>query len=80
MSWGLIILQVLKLINALIGWARQENYIQEGYDKAIAEQAREIFRKTEHAKRVKDKIDAMSDDEVDAALVALEPVSAPNSR
>lgn len=77
MTWGPIILWALKVIYAVIAWAQQEKYIQEGYDKAIAEVTREIFRKTEHAKKVAEKIDAMSDDEVDAALVALEPRDVP---
>lgn len=79
LTWGAVLLQVLKVINALITWAQRERLIQQGYDQAIAETAREIFRKSEYAKRVAEKIDAMSDDEVDAALVGLEPtdVSAP---
>lgn len=72
-TWGSIILQVLKLISALITWAQREQLIGQGYDKAIAEMAREIFRKSEYAKQVAEKINAMSDDEVDAALVSLEP-------
>jgi hypothetical protein len=82
MSWGAAILLLLQGIMALISWAQRAGHIKEGYDKAIAEVTREIFRKTEHAKRIKEKIDAMSDAEVDAALVALEPgdVPAPISR
>jgi hypothetical protein len=82
-NWGSVILQVLKLVNSLTAWAQREGHIKEGYDKAIADTTREIFRKTEHAKKVKEKIDAMSDAEVDAALVALEPsgdVPAPINR
>ena len=76
-TWGSVILQVLQLVNALISWARREGHIKEGYDRAIAEQAREIFRKSEHARAVVEKIDAMSDAEVDAALVGLEPNDVP---
>ena len=75
MTWGRIILLVLQVVNLLVTWAQRKGLIQEGYDKAIAEITREIFRKTEHARQVKEKIDAMSDSEVDAALVALEPSS-----
>lgn len=73
MSWGSIILLVLRLVFAVTTWAQNRGLIQQGYDQAIAETAREIFRKSEYAKRVAEKIDAMSDDEVDAALVGLEP-------
>ena len=73
MTWASIILTALKLISTLIAWAQREGHIKEGYDRAIAEAAREIFRKSEYAKQVKEKIDAMSDAEVDAALVSLEP-------
>ena len=77
MTWGRIILLVLQGVMLVISWAQRNGYIREGYDKAIAEVSREIFRKTEHAKAVKEKIDAMSDDEVDAALVGLEPNDVP---
>lgn len=73
LTWGSVIVQVLRLISSLVTWAQKRQLIAQGYDEAIAEASREIFRKTEHAKRVAEKIDAMSDDEVDAALVALEP-------
>ena len=77
MTWGRIILLVLQGVMLVISWAQRNGYIQEGYDKAIAEVSRDIFRKTAHAKAVKEKIDAMSDDEVDAALVGLEPNDVP---
>lgn len=77
LTWGSILLQVLKLISALVSWAQREKLIKQGHDEAIAEVAREIFRKSEYAKRVSEKINAMSDDEVDAALVSLEPADVP---
>lgn len=76
-TWGRVILLALQGIMFVISWAQRNGLIQEGYDKAIAEMAREIFRKTEHAKQLKEKIDAMSDAEVDAALVGLEPNDVP---
>ena len=73
LDWGGVIYQLLVLVNRVLTWAQARGYIKQGWDEAIAQMAREVFRKTEHAKRVMENVDAMSDAEVDAALVGLEP-------
>lgn len=77
-DWARIILLGLQLLNKWMDWAQAQGYIKQGRDEAIAFQAREIFRKTQYAKMTVEKIDAMSNEEVDAALVALEPSDSPD--
>lgn len=78
-DWAKIILLGLQLLNKWMDWAQAQGYIKQGRDEAIAEQARELFRKTSHAKKVMENVNAMSNEEVDAALVALEPSDSPAS-
>jgi len=76
-DWAKIILIALQLINKWMDWAQERKLINQGRDEAIAEQLRELFRKTSHAKKVIADVEKMSNDEVDSALVALEPVDPP---
>jgi hypothetical protein len=68
-----IISALLSLANTLFTWAKNQQLIQAGEDKAVAQAALSILRKTEVGKRNMEKVDAMSDDEVDDALRGLEP-------
>jgi hypothetical protein len=73
LTWASLALAVLKLINSVMGYFNQEALIQSGHDKAIAEVSAEIMKKTAAGKSILEKVNAMSDDEVDAGLHGLEP-------
>lgn len=73
MSWISLALTLLKVVNQIMIWARERELISEGYDKAIAEVSRSIFEKTTAGKAIMEKVNAMSDEEVDAGLRDLEP-------
>lgn len=73
MSWVSLALTLLKVINNLMTWARERELISKGQDMEIARQSAAILAKTEYAKDVRDKIAAMDDAAVDAALRDLEP-------
>lgn len=68
-----IALAVLKLIFAYLSWARERDLISKGYDQAIAEVAQSIMAKTAAGKAILERVNAMSDAEVDTGLRELEP-------
>ena len=73
MTWLSLALALLKFVNNIMTWARQRELISHGYDQAIAEQTKQILVKTTEGKKIMEKVNAMSDDDVDAALRDLEP-------
>ena len=73
MTWVSLALALLKFVNGVMTWARERELISEGYDKAIAEVSQSIFEKTTAGKAIMEKVNAMSDEEVDAGLRGLEP-------
>lgn len=73
MTWVSLALALLKFVNALMTWARESELISKGYDQAIAEQAQAVLAKTEAGRAIMEKVNALSDDDVDAALRGLEP-------
>jgi hypothetical protein len=73
MTWVSLALALLKFVNAIMTWARERELISEGYDRAIAEQAASILKKTEAGKAILERVNALSDDDVDAELRGLEP-------
>jgi hypothetical protein len=73
MSWLSLALTLLKIVATIMSWARERELIDQGYDKAIAEASQEIMRKTAAGKAILERVNAMSDDEVDAGLRGLEP-------
>lgn len=68
MSWVSLALALLKFVNNIMIWARERELISEGYDQAIAEISQAILAKTAAGKAIMEKINAMSDSEVDDAL------------
>jgi hypothetical protein len=72
-TWLGLALQLLKLVNSIVMWVKKNELIKEGYDKAIAEETLKILANTARGKAILEKVNAMSDDEVDAALRDLEP-------
>jgi hypothetical protein len=73
MSWLSLALSLLKLVNMIMGYIRERELISKGYDQAIAEVAQSILVKTDAGKKIMERVNAMSDAEVDAGLRGLEP-------
>jgi hypothetical protein len=72
-TWGSIILAALKFINAIMGAVNREKWMQAGADAEIAKISAAILQKTEAGKKIMEKVNAMSDAEVDDGLRGLEP-------
>jgi hypothetical protein len=73
MSWLSLALTLLKVVNQIMTWARERELIDKGYDKAIAEVTQSILVKTAAGKAIMEKVNRMSDAEVDDGLRGLEP-------
>jgi hypothetical protein len=73
MTWVSLALALLKFVNTIMMWARERELINKGYDQAIAEVTQSILVKTAAGKAIMEKVNAMSDAEVDAGLRGLEP-------
>lgn len=73
MTWVSLALALLKFVNSIMTWARERELISEGYDKAISEVTQSILVKTTAGKAIMEKVNEMSDEEVDASLRGLEP-------
>lgn len=72
-TWAEIILTALKVINMIMGAVNQDKWMQAGRDAEIAEVSKAILAKTQAGKAILDKVNAMSDADVDAGLHGLEP-------
>lgn len=73
MTWAALALALLKVINNIMNLVEREQLVRAGYDKAIAAASQEILRKTATGRAILEKVNALTDDEVDAALRDLEP-------
>ncbi len=72
-TWGSIILTALKIINAIMGAVNRDKWMQAGADAEIAKISAAILARTEAGKKILEKVNAMSDEDVDTALRGLEP-------
>lgn len=72
-TWASIILIALKVVNAIMNAVSQDKLLQAGADSEIAKMAMSILGKTTAGKAIMEKVNALSDPEVDAALRGLEP-------
>jgi hypothetical protein len=72
-TWPAIILTALKIINMIMGRINQDQWMKAGADAEIAKTSAAIMRKTAAGKAIMEKVDAMSDADVDAGLSGLEP-------
>jgi hypothetical protein len=72
-TWPEIILLVLKLLNAVMSEVHDQKSFQAGTDAAIAKEAASILAKTQAAKVIRDQVNALTKDAVDAQLAGLEP-------
>lgn len=71
-TWLQLALALLKLVNGIVGWYKQEQLIEAGVDKEIARTSASIFTKTATAKQIMEEVSGLSEDEVDVALRRLE--------
>ncbi|MGY3359733.1 cell division protein FtsX [Bradyrhizobium sp. GM0.4] len=72
-TWPEIVLLVLKLANAIMGEVNNQRQFTAGQDAEIAKISAAILRKTAAGKAMLEKVNALSDDDVDVALRGLEP-------
>lgn len=72
-SWISLALTLLQIVNKIMSWADKRELIAQGYDKAIAEVTQSILVKTEAGKKIMERVNAMSPEEVDQGLRDLEP-------
>lgn len=72
-TWISLALTLLKVVNNIMTWARERELISEGYDQAIGEVTQQILVKTTAGKLLMEKVNAMSESEVDVGLRGLEP-------
>jgi len=68
-----IIVSLLKLAEALTSMAQQNKWMKAGADAEIAKTSQNILAKTAAGKAIMEKVNALSDTDVDAALRDLEP-------
>jgi len=68
-----IVLLVLKIANAIMTEVHDTKSFQAGTDAEIAKISAAILRKTQAGKAIMEKVDAMSDQDVDTGLRGLEP-------
>lgn len=73
-DWVQLAILLLKVVNGIINWAHDRGMIEEGRQQVIGEYALNIAAKTRTKEQIREKVDAMSEDEVDAELHDLEPV------
>lgn len=79
-SWIEFAILALKVINAIINWAHDRGMIDEGRRQVIAEYAMKIATKVETRDKIRERVDAMDEAEVDKELGDLEPPGSGGSK
>ena len=72
-TYAEIVLLILKVVNAIMGEVSNQRQFKAGQDAEIAKIAASILGKTAAGKAIMEKVNALSDTDVDAALRDLEP-------
>ncbi len=72
-TWAEIVLLALKIVNAIMGEIGNQRQFKAGADAEIAKISAAILAKTAAGKAMMEKVNALSDDDVDAQLLGLEP-------
>ena len=72
-TWPEIVLLVLKIANAIMTQVGDQKQFQAGTDAEIAKVSTAILAKTQAGKAIMEKVNALSDADVDARLSGLEP-------
>ena len=70
-SWIEFAIAALKVINAIINWAHDRGMINEGRRQVIAEYAMKIATKVETRDKIRERVNAMDEAEVDKELLDL---------
>lgn len=68
-----LVLALLKFVNELMNYVDHEQARQAGVDSEIAKASLAIAKKTAAGKAIMEKVNALSDSDVDAGLRGLEP-------
>jgi hypothetical protein len=79
-DWIKVALLVLQIVEKIIDWQRDNGLIDQGRREEIAATAQRIAVKTGVRKIILEQVNAMSADEVDAELRALEPPSVDDAK
>jgi hypothetical protein len=74
-TWAEIALLVLRIANLIMEQVASNKAFQAGTDAEIAKVSAAILAKTKAGKAIMEKVNAMSEADVDAGLIALEPKS-----
>lgn len=72
-TWLSLALALIKFVNNIMNWISREELMKAGADAEIARIALAIQKKTETGKKIWERIDALSENDVDAELRGLEP-------
>lgn len=72
MSYVEAVLALLKLVNLLVEYGQQRRWFNAGVDAEIARQAVRVAQKTDYAKQLAERVDALPDQDVDDLLARME--------
>lgn len=67
-AWASAIITLLRIVGALLDYAKKRQYIKEGEDAIIARHTSDVLEKTETARRVREHLRDASDDDVGRLL------------
>lgn len=73
LTWASLALALLKTVNAIMDYVNAAQAKQAGVDSEIAKVTQSILAKTAAGKAILEKVNALSDSDVDAQLRGLEP-------
>ncbi len=72
-TYASLALAILKFVNNLMNYIDREEMIKAGADVEIAKTSASILSKTQAGKAIMEKVNAMSDKDVNNGLASLEP-------
>jgi len=72
-SWISLLLGLLKLVNWMLEQKQIRDAMTAGQDAEIARQLQEVMRKTEKGREIMEKVERLTDTELDDKLRGLEP-------
>lgn len=72
-SWLSFAIALLKLVNGIMNWASRRELIDEGRRQVIAEISLSIAQKVATKKQIMERVDGLTDSQLDDELRGLEP-------
>lgn len=72
-TWAKIALMVLQIAEYIIGYLQKKGYVEEGYNKAVAEANARMLKDNQHAKEIMQRVNNLDSDATDKLLRELEP-------